>query len=277
MQLFRAALLTLLFSMLSGCAFWGSGHRVQQNGSVVNYLYPNAKQPTAMLPAVTQLRPPVRVGIAFVPGGGWGSGPSEQQKMKLLERVKASFSKHAYIGSIEIIPSAYMQERGGFDNLDQVARMFNVEVVTLLSYDQVQFNDSNRLSLLYWTIVGAYVINGNQYDIQTMLDASVFDVKSRKLLFRAPGTSRVSGSATMAGFSEKSRTAQTDGYNKAVDQLIPNLQTELDSFRERLKTDSSIQVTNKEGYHGGGAADWSLLGLAAILAALFYARRRRAS
>ena len=277
MQLFRAALLTLLLSMLSGCAFWGSGYRMQQNGSVVDYLYPNAKQPTAMLPSVTQLRPPVRVGIAFVPGGGWGNGPSEQEKVKLLERVKASFSKHAYIGSIEIIPSAYMQARGGFDNLDQVARIFNVEVVTLLSYDQVQFNDNNRLSLLYWTIVGAYVINGNQYDIQTMLDASVFDVKSRKLLFRAPGTSRVSGSATMAGFSEKSRTAQTDGYNKAVDQLIPNLQTELDSFRERLKNDHSIQVTNKEGYHGGGAADWSLLGLAAILATLFYARRRRAS
>lgn len=277
MPFIKSALTALLLIILSGCAFWGSGYRMQQNGSVVDYLYPNAKQPTAMLPSVTQLRPPVRVGIAFVPGGGWGNGPSEQEKVKLLERVKTSFSQHAYIGSIEIIPSAYMQARGGFDNLDQVARMFNVEVVTLLSYDQVQFNDSNRLSLLYWTIVGAYVINGNQYDIQTMLDASVFDVKSRKLLFRAPGTSRVSGSATMAGFSEKSRTAQTDGYNKAVDQLIPNLQTELDSFRERLKTDNSIQVTNKEGYHGGGAADWSLLGLAAILAALFYARRHRAS
>lgn len=275
MRLLKLALCALLFSLLSGCAFWGSGQRMQQNGSVVDYLYPNAKQPTAMLPSVTQLRPPVRVGIAFVPGGGWGNGPSEQQKIKLLERVKASFSQHTYIGNIEIIPSAYMQARGGFDNLDQVARMFNVEVVALLSYDQVQFNDTNRLSLLYWTIVGAYVINGNQYDIQTMLDASVFDVKSRKLLFRAPGTSRIGGNATMAGFSEKSRAAQTEGYNQAVDQLIPNLQNELDSFRARLKTDSTIQVSNKEGYHGGGAADWSLLGLSAMLAALLYGQRRR--
>ncbi|MYM40659.1 rhombotarget lipoprotein [Duganella qianjiadongensis] len=275
MHFIKGVLITLLVTTLSGCAFWGSGQRVQQNGSVVDYLYPNAKQPTAMVPGMTQLRPPVRVGIAFVPGGGWGNGPSEQQKMKLLERVKASFSQHAYIGSIEIIPSAYMQARGGFDNLDQVARMFNVEVVALLSYDQVQFNDTNRLSLLYWTIVGAYVINGNQYDIQTMLDASVFDVKSRKLLFRAPGTSRIAGNATMAGFSEKSRAAQTEGYNQAVDQLIPNLQGQLDNFREHLKSDSSIQITNKDGYRGGGAADWSWLALAAILAALVYGQRRR--
>lgn len=274
MSILKGMLVALFLATLSGCAFWGTGQREQQNGSVVDYLYPNAKQNTPMVAGMTQLRPPVRVGIAFVPGGGWGNGPSEQEKMKLLERVKASFAKHGYIGSIEIIPSAYMQARGGFDNLDQVARMFNVEVMTLLSYDQVQFNDSNRLSLLYWTIVGAYIINGNQYDIQTMLDASVFDVKSRKLLFRAPGTSRVSGNSTIAGLSEKSRNARIDGYNQAVDQLIPNLQNELDKFREQLKSDRSIQVTNKEGYHGGGAADWSLLGLAAVLAALFYARRR---
>jgi hypothetical protein len=88
MQFIKGVLIALIVTSLSGCAFWGSGHRVQQNGSVVDYLYPNAKQPTAMVPGVTQLRPPVRVGIAFVPGGGWGNGPSEQQKMKLLEQVK---------------------------------------------------------------------------------------------------------------------------------------------------------------------------------------------
>ncbi len=276
MHYIKTFIVALLLALLGGCAFWGSGHRAQQNGSVVDYLYPNAKQAPMLQAGVTQLRPPVRVGIAFVPGAGWGGALSEQQKTQLLERVKASFAKHAYIGSIEIIPSAYMQARGGFDNLDQVARMFNVEVVTLLSYDQVQFNDTNVLSMLYWTIVGAYVIQGNQYDIQTMLDASVFDVKSRKLLFRAPGTSRVAGNATMAGLSAKSRAAQSDGYNQAVDQLIPHLQTELDNFRERLKGDSSIQIRNKEGYQGGGAADWGLLALAGLLAALVVGKRRRA-
>lgn len=277
MQWFKGMLIVALLAVVSGCASWVQGHSVQQNGSVVDYLYPNAKEVPTLQATVTQLRPPVRVGIAFVPGGGRGNDAlTEQQKMKLLERVKAAFSKHAYIGSIEIIPTSYMRARGGFENLDQVARMFNVEVVTLLSYDQVQFNDTNTLSVLYWTIVGAYVVKGDKYDVQTMVDASVFDVKSRKLLFRAPGTSQVKGNATMAGFNETSRAAQTDGYNQAVDQLIPQLQTELDGFRERLKSDQSIQVANKAGYKGGGAADGWWLALAGLLAALVYGKRRRA-
>jgi len=68
-----------------------------------------------------------------------------------------------------------------------------------VSYDQVQFTDRNALSVLYRTIVGAYVIHGDQYDVQTLVDASVFDVRSRKLLFRALGMSQVKGGASAAG------------------------------------------------------------------------------
>ena len=71
--------------------------------------------------------------------------------------------------------------------------MFNVDVVVLLSYDQMQFSDNNRLSVFYWTIVGGYLVNGSQYDVSTLVDASVFDVASRQLLFRAPGTSQLKG------------------------------------------------------------------------------------
>ena len=224
--------------------------------------------------AVTRLRPPVRVGIAFVPGGGWGSGLPETEKMKLLERVKSAFSKHGYIGSIEVIPTSYLKPRGGFTNLEQVARMYNVEVIALLSYDQVQFNDTNALSVLYWTIIGAYIIQGDQYDIQTMVDASVFDVGSHKLLFRAPGTSQIKGNATMAGFSERARAAQIEGYNKAVDQLIPQLQSELDNFKERIKSDAAFKVENKPGYSGGGDLGWLNLLFALVLAGVGYAARR---
>lgn len=141
-------------------------------------------------------------------------------------------------------------------------------IAALLSYDQVQFNDTNALSVLYWTIVGAYLIRGDQYDIQTMVDASVFDVGSRKLLFRAPGTSRVKGSATLAGFSERARAAQLDGYNQAVDQLVPALQAELDGFRERIKTDVASKVENKAGYSGGGDLGWLSLAIALALGAV---------
>jgi rhombotail lipoprotein len=232
-------------------------------GSLVDFLYPKAGAAPALVPSVTELRPPVRVGVAFVPGANPRTGPSEQEKQQLLEKVKAAFSAQPYIGKIEIIPAAYLRAGGGFDNLDQVARLFDVEVVALVSYDQIRFNDTNAASVLYWTIVGAYLIKGDQYDVQTLLDAAVFDVKSRKLLFRAPGSSQVKGAATLVQFTEQARAAQADGYAQAVDQLIPQLQSELGNFKERVKTDPAFKVANRAGYKGGGS-----LGLCAALGAL---------
>jgi rhombotail lipoprotein len=266
--------LVVLLTAIAGCASWGSGKGHKQVGSVVDYLYPSAKEPPQLKTDVTYLRPPVRVGVAFVPGSGLASSLPETEKIRLLERVKASFSRHEFIGNIEVIPTSYLQPKGGFTNLEQVARMFNVEVVALLSYDQVQFNDTNMLSVLYWTIVGAYIIHGDQYDVQTLVDASVFDVRTHKLLFRAPGTSQVKGSASMAGFSERARAARVEGYNKAVDDLVPKLQAELDGFKERIKTDVAFKVENKPGYSGGGSVDGLLLALAGVLAAFGYAKRR---
>ncbi len=277
MRYLKLLLLMLAAASLSSCALWHTPNTRQHTGSVVDYLYPDARTPPSLTPTVVKLRPPVKVGIAFVPGGGWGSNLPEAAKMKLLERVRDAFTRHEYIGKIEIIPTQYLRAKGGFANLEQVGRMFDVEVIALLSYDQVQFNDSNALSVLYWTIVGAYIINGDQYDIQTMLDASVFDVQSHKLLFRAPGTSRVKGSATAAGFSEKARAAQNEGYERAVDELIPQLQAQLDSFRERIKSDTTnYKVENKAGYKGGGSMGWISLALAALLGGVAYAVRRRA-
>jgi rhombotail lipoprotein len=275
MRMLRLSLVCALLAVLAGCAsmFHHSGAR--QAGSIVDYLYPNAKDAPAMQPTVTQLRPPVRVGIAFVPGSS--TDLPEAEKQRLLERVRAAFSQYEYIGSIEIIPSGYLRPRGGFANLDQVANMFNVEVMALVSYDQIRFDDPNRLAVLYWTIVGAYLVNGDRYDVQTMLDAAVFDIKSRKLLFRAPGTSQVKGSATMANFGEKTRNAGLDGYREAVDQLIPQLQTQLADFKERIKSDPNYRVVNKDGYRGGGAFGW--MGAALALAVLVIATmlRRRAA
>lgn len=280
MRLLCYTLAALMLAALAGCAsmFGGGYSGARQAGSIVDYLYPNAKEPPAMRQTVTTLRPPVRVGIAFAPTSSYASGGlSEAEKTRLLERVRNAFSEYRFIGNIEIIPSTYLRPRGGFDNLEQAARMFNVDVVALVSYDQVRFNDTNQLAVLYWTIVGAYIVKGDKYDVQTLLDAAVFDVKSRKLLFRAPGTSQVKGTATMAGFSEKSRAAQEEGYRQAVDQLIPNLKDALADFRERIKSDHDVKVANREGYKGGGSVGW--LAALAALAALFIgrARRRRAA
>ncbi|MBN8759228.1 MAG: rhombotarget lipoprotein [Thiobacillus sp. 65-69] len=276
MKMLIASVCAGLALVLAGCAAWFPQQGVKQAGSIVDYLYPDAKEPPQLKPAVTYLRPPVRVGIAFVPGGGWGTGLPEAEQTKLLEQVRAAFRQYDFIGGIEVIPTQYLREKGGFQNLEQVARMFNVEVMALLSYDQVQFNDSNALSVLYWTIIGAYIIHGDQYDIQTMVDASVFDVHSRKLLFRAPGTSQVKGSASLAGFSERARTARQAGYDQAVENLIPRLQGELGNFKERIRNDANFRVENKPGYTGGGDVGWLGLLFAGVLAgiAVYWGRRR---
>ncbi len=260
-----------LVLLLPGCASWLHHGQVKQSGSVVDYLYGKQSEPPAMKPEVATLKLPVRVGIAFVPSTAWiQGGVPEAEQVRMLEKVKASFVKHDFIGAIEVIPNAYLRPNGGFANLEQAARMFNVDVVALLSYDQIQFNDTNALSMLYWTIVGAYLVHGDQYDIHTMLEATVFDVGSRKLLFRAPGISNVKGGAAMATFSERARAARQEGYNQALEQLVPNLQKELEGFRARVKTDTSVRVEHRPGYRGGGDAGWPGLLMALLLAGLVW-------
>ncbi len=133
--------------ILSACGNFMDGRGQKQVGSVVDYLYPGAKEAPRMQAGVTYLRPPVRVGLAFAPGANRTAGIGEIEKLALLERVKSSFAQHDFIASIEVIPTSYLRPGGGFVNLNQVAKMFNVEVVALVSYDQVQFTESNMLSV----------------------------------------------------------------------------------------------------------------------------------
>lgn len=260
MRRLMTAVVVFLALALASCASWFPQQGYKQSGSVVDYLYGDKATPVAMAPTVTTLKLPLRVGIAFVPSKAWGVGgvpDSEQQRM--LEKVKAAFAQYPFIGGIEVIPNTYLRPNGGFANLEQVARLFNVEVVALLSYDQIQFNDTNALSVLYWTIVGAYMIHGDQYDVHTLLEAAVFDVNSHKLLFRAPGSSNVKGAAAMMSFTEKSRVARQQGFDQALDALIPNLDRELAAYKERVKTDSTVRIEHRPGYSGGGALGWLAL------------------
>lgn len=251
MKILVALIAMLTIAVTTGCTTPGAAREIKQSASIVEYLYPAATTAPRMEPGVALLRPPVRVGLAFVPGDAKARSLPEAEKMKLLERTKAAFARQPYVGAIEIIPTQYLRAGGGFDNLKQVSRMFNVDIMAMVSYDQVHFTDTNSLAFLYWTIVGAYVVNGNEFDIKTMLDVSVFDVASRKLLFRAPGTSQINGGSNWANYSERARAAQIEGYQKAVDQLIPQLNTEIEAFRERLKAAADIRMEPQPGYKVG--------------------------
>lgn len=270
------ALAILVLTALAGCSTLGHSVRNRQAASVVDYLYPAEQPPQATTESVTRLRLPLRVGIAFAPSGNPAlRRVSEAQRNEMLTRVRASFVDRPFIAHIEVIPEAYLRPRGGFENLNQVAHLFQLDVVCLLSYDQIQYMDDNPLSLLYWTVVGAYVIPATKFSTHTLLDAAVFDVESRRLLFRAPGVSQISAHRAPLVASEYARESLANGFDQALAQLIPALQGELDLFRERVKNDALVKVESRPGYRSGGALDASgLLLLLSIAAAYGLARRR---
>jgi len=249
-----------LLLALTGCDTFGQqSHR--RTSSVLQYLYPsdNEHVDVATIPTLSL---PLRVGIAFVPennrdGHYYSSSDeqfSEQQKLALMQQVSTNFTKYPFVQSIELIPAAYVTPKGGFQNVDQLKRMFNVDVIVLLSYDQVQFTDRGLLSITYWTVVGAWVVRGEKNDTQTMVDAVVYDIDSRKLLFRAPGTSIVKASATPIGLSGQLRLDSAEGLNVAATNLVANLQQQLELFKDRVKNSpEEYQVVRKPGYTGAGS------------------------
>jgi len=268
----RFMIAIVLSGSLASCAsgIWGTPYSKHEVSSVMGYLYPDNE--LVVPQKLTHLNLPVKVGIAFTPTNSTSFTISEEQKITLLNQVKVVFEKYPYISKIEVIPSSYLRVGGGFENLTQVGRMFGIDVMAMVSYDQIQFDDPNKLSFLYWSIIGAYMIKGDQHDTQTMVDTSVFDIHSQKLLFRAPGQSSSQGTATAVNYREAARSAQQQGYQDAITIMIPNLEKELAAFKERIKQDSSIQVHHRSGYSAGGSFSWLLL---ILFSALLYLTRTR--
>jgi len=273
--------LLLVLAITSGCAGLIEGKKSRQTSSVVDFLYPNRSDATDK-PAIPKLTLPLNVGIAFVPGTSHRYAKHDldaTQKRKLMERIAANFRQYEFIKNIEMIPTPYLRSGGSFDNLDQIKTMYGVDVIALLSYDQVQYTDEGLLSLSYWTIVGAYIFKGEKNDTSTMIDAAVYDIASRKMLFRAPGISQVKGAATFVNQSEELREDSRKGFELAADDLVVNLKAELERFRQRIKErPEEVKIIHSSGYSGGGGAfDAGLAGLLLVSVAFSGWRRRSQS
>ena len=272
----------LLFGVVlaaTGCAHFYGRNQHRQNASVVEFLYPQGSD-EVVEPSVPTLNLPIDVGVAFVPAANsTGSLPhqlSDERKVRLLQEVAREFDQYKFVRKIEIIPSNYLRPGGGFANLDQAARMFGVQVVALVSYDQVQFTDEDFTSFAYWTLVGAYVVEGEKNDTQTLLDAVVYDVASRKLLFRAPGVSRIEARSTPVNLTEELRADAEAGFQQAATNLVASLKTELASFQERIRNrPEEVKVVARPGYVGGGATGLFEVGVLAVLGAVSWITRKK--
>lgn len=273
---FLAALIVMVSALFGGCAMMEPTQRHHAN-NLFKFLYPKSASHIDT-PGIPTLQLPLRVGIAFVPVDNngpmdrsyWPEDPqfTEAQKLELLKKVSEQFKSYPFVRSIEIIPSAYLTPGGGFENLDNLRNMYGIDLITLVSYDQAQFTDEGFLSLTYWTVVGAVVMQGEKNETRTMIDAAVYDIQSRRLLFRAPGTSSVKGRSTLVHQQEELRKNSAEGFEIAATNLVPALKVQLEDFRDRVKSaPTEYKVVHRPGYTGGGAIgfiDATLFSLAII-------------
>jgi len=268
----KAASLFCALVLIAGCAsLWGASGRQGVSSSLVDYLYPQGEVPPPQDGRVPHLELPLTVGLAFVPARGSSDQVlSEAYKIDLLNRVKAAFTGRDFIREITVIPDAYMRSGNGFAALEQTARLYNIDVMALVSYDQVAYSDETKAAFLYWTIVGAYTIKANRNEVQTFVDTAVFDVPTRKLLFRAPGVNKVASSSTLMDVERDTRKARESGFEQAMADMTISLDKELGVFKERIKQDRSVTVSRAGDSGGGGAVDPFILVLAGL--ALFLAR-----
>ena len=249
-------LIALVALGLSGC----SSQRINTKSSVMEYLYPTAEN-YLVTTSTPHLKLPLRVGVAFVPessdnnssnniwtGKSYSGQITEFKKNQILERVSDNFRALKFVSSIEVIPSAYLTPGGSFSNISQIKTMYGIDVIALVSYDQVQFTDEGALSLSYWTIVGAYLVSGEKNDTSTLMDTVVYDIESKSMLFRAPGTSRVLGKSTLVNLSEELRADSIKGFEGAADDMVINLKNQLSVFQERIKENpEKVKVSHRDG------------------------------
>ncbi|WP_339616669.1 rhombotarget lipoprotein [uncultured Gilvimarinus sp.] len=260
------------------CSFFNDESRTGVSSSLVDYLYPDGEIPSVQKDATPHLKLPLTVGLAFIPSRhGAANMLPEAKKTQLLTQVKQKFSDLNYVRDIVVIPDTYMRSSKGFAGIDQIARLYNLDVIALVSYDQVAISSGRKSSLLYWTIVGSYVVKGSKNQATTFVDTAVFDVNSRKILFRAPGISETQNNSTLVEMHEVNRETREEGFKLAMNDMSINLASELEQFKKRVKQDDSVKISHHNTNGGGGAIHWSALLMMLSLALLKTIKDKRLS
>lgn len=279
----KAALFLGMIAMvaLQGCALcWnGCGSRVMRSGnstSLVEFLYPDGVPPRT--DTVPELRIPLHVGLAFLPSNRGTSTVTLDplQKQELLESIRARFKSRQFVSEISIIPDYYLSAAKGFGGLAGVQRLQGLDVIALVSYDQVTRQNDNPLSLGYLTIVGAYILPGTNRETTTLVDLAVVDPQSRSLVLRAGGTSEARGVTTQANASFGAHKASVQGFEAATAQLIENFDLALTRFEADVRAGkANVRVVRRSG-GGGATGGLEAVGLALLLAAWLWRSGRLA-
>ncbi len=268
--------LAMLFG-LTGCADWhcfsGCNRHAQNSTSLVDFLYPNGATPPPQ-DAQPQLHLPLRVGLAFLPSRGGPeaeNGLDAAHQQALLEEIRRRFITRKFVAEIVVIPDYYLRGKEGFGGLEAVQRLYAIDLMALVSYDQVAHEDDNDWSLGYVTIVGAYVLKGTRHDVSTLVDLAVVDPATHSLVLRAGGFDNRHGNVTLIDEPRRLREAAADGFTAATKQMIEHFDSALTAFEHEVhdgKANVRVVSNKNDPSGGGGSLDWwCVLALLPIVAA----------
>lgn len=243
----------LLLSVLlltQGCSLLGPQKvRHTRSTSLVDFLYPDGHIPSDDLTPVLHL--PLRVGLAFVPEASHENTIDAKMKLELLNAIKQEFKNLRYIQSIEIIPELYLTNQQNKNQLSQLKQLYHLDVLALVSYDQIINRKENVLALTYLTIVGSYVFPGSHFNVSTLIDMALIDLETKRLLFRAAGTNASKGISAEAYTRHQYDTHQSQDFVNAMQMMQSQLVVQLHQFEQRLRAkdpNDDIKVVAKKGY-----------------------------
>ncbi len=171
---------------------------------------------------------PLRMGIAFIPTAQNRETRrlSLGEEQALLDAFVKAAKDQSWVSEIRIIPSTYLGKEG-FESLDQACRTHQVDVIALVSLEQVQSSNPKWYSLAYLSVVGAFLVKADESNTQTLVDTAVFHVPSRTLLMRAPGSSFVKASSTALHMEAQLREDAFQGLKLAVGEMAKHLEGEV--------------------------------------------------
>jgi rhombotail lipoprotein len=273
-------------SALAGCTsfneFMCAPHcrsESHNTSSLVGFLYPNGEMPPAQ-DAIPELHVPLRIGLAFLPAQSPGNYADldAAHKEQILERIRARFADKKFVSEIVVIPDYYLQTNRGFEGLQGVQRLYNVDLMALVSYDQVTHRDDKNWSLTYLTIVGAFVIKATDHDVATLVDLAVVDPATHSLVLRAGGTDGSHGHSTLAQAEQESRIDGAKSFDMASGQMIANFDAALNVFQASVRAGhANVRVVDRNGTPAGGSGGGGAIGVleAALLALLLAWRENR--
>lgn len=257
LSFWQGGFLVVASLLATGCAVPVTTNR---KSSLVDYLATQEGAEAQNQKASLQL--PLKVGVAFVPPGGTrntdkGFGTAADagvfialdQEHRLAGIIREKFASKPWVLDLKIIPSTYLTAGGGFQDMEKVSRLNRVDILILVSLNQVQFTDPKWYSWTYWTLVGAYTVKGDKNDTSTYVDAAVFHVPSRIMLFRTEGISTLKGSATWAQREAKLRERSMEGLTLATEALCKHLDDSVETFKREVAEGKrpDIQLTDKAG------------------------------